>query len=85
MDGLAIKHLLWQLQLAGPGADTHAFQQSQVELTVEPAVVVAAGRWNTALSLEVSKVLRPAPKPSCRFGDVDHANHRPKDEAWPNL
>jgi len=77
MIGSGTEYLLCTLGLAGPASDAHAAQNSDVKFGVDPAVEVAAGRRDTAFSLEESKVLRRYPKPIGSLADMEcRAVHR---------
>ena|SRR5215210_7383374 len=58
MDGLSTEYLFGPLQLARPRADAQALEKGYVELGVDTAVEVAAGRRDTALPLQHTEMVR---------------------------
>jgi hypothetical protein len=52
------------------GAHAHASQEGDIELGVDPAVVVSAGWGDAALSFEESEVLRSYPELPGGFADM---------------
>ncbi len=54
-------YLFGGLKTAWPGANAQGFQECDVELGINTAVVVAAGRGDAALALEEAEMFRCYP------------------------
>src|SRR5829696_2795225 len=73
-----LQDLFERLKTCRSGTHPHRSQKGYIELGINAAVIVAAGRWDAALSLEGSKVLGRYSKLLGRFSDMEgYAAHCP--------
>jgi hypothetical protein len=69
------ENLLRLLQLPGPGADAERFQQRDVALGVDAAVIISPRLRNPACALQVAQVLGRDTQLTRRFSDMYYAFH----------
>jgi hypothetical protein len=68
-------NLFERLKTCRSGTHPHRSQKGYIELGVNAAVIVAAGRWDAAAPLQRPDVLGRTPEKSGRFADVNYAVH----------
>jgi hypothetical protein len=71
----SLQHLFKSLKTCWSGTHPHCSQKGYIELGINAAVMVAAGRWDATTPLERPDVLGRTPEKSGRFADVNYAVH----------
>jgi hypothetical protein len=70
-----LQDLFERLKTCRSGTHPHRSQKGYIELGINAAVIVAAGRWDAAAPLKCPDVLGRTPEKSGRFADVNYAVH----------
>src|SRR5918995_4172032 len=70
-----LQNFFERLKTCRSGTHPHRSQKGYIELGINPAVTVAADRWDATAPLQRPDVLGRTPEKASRFADVNYARH----------